>query len=181
MNNLTANTPRLSYFEALNKWGGLTDVAVGGFGRSIEDRIVKLVSAGATEESLKLFWADVKHLTWASTFGVSPWKTASMLGSALEARDLGSGFDAVGSKYIEPFLASLENQRIQNIASNAGLKPFRVMLLQKPGDQGRLAFDCDAEDEYHAAEQAENAYSGCVVLKCTWYECSDQEFNEKQA
>lgn len=47
------------------------------------------------------------------------------------------------------------------------LTPFRVTLKEEPGDEFELAFDCEAEDADHAAEQAEDAYPGCTVLNCT--------------
>jgi|GEM_PF-6585039 len=49
------------------------------------------------------------------------------------------------------------------IAIREGLQPYRVMLHEEPGDKFQLVFDCFAEDADHAAEQAENAYPGCMV------------------
>lgn len=46
----------------------------------------------------------------------------------------------------------------------AALAPYRVMLHEEPGDKFQLAFDCEAEDHDHAAEQATNAYPGCVII-----------------
>jgi hypothetical protein len=43
------------------------------------------------------------------------------------------------------------------------LLAYRVSLEEDPGDRFQLIFDCMAEDDDHAAEQAENAYPGCVV------------------
>lgn len=45
----------------------------------------------------------------------------------------------------------------------SSLLAHRVGLDEEPGDLFRLIFDCFAEDEDHAAEQAESAYPGCVV------------------
>lgn len=56
--------------------------------------------------------------------------------------------------------------------SKTVLKPFRVMLYERPGDEYKLAFDCDAEDPEDAAEQAELAYRGCEVISCTWFDYS---------
>lgn len=163
-------TPRLSCMEAIRKWGFLCDSAIGGIGNKLEVRIANLVSAGATETMLRTFWSEVKHLTWVSTFGQSPWETAASLGAALEARALGKGFEAVGQRYIEPFLLALAAKQSAISAPCSSLKPYRVMLLETPGDKFKLAFDCDAEDPDHAAEQAESAYPGCVVMTCTEFD-----------
>ena len=45
----------------------------------------------------------------------------------------------------------------------SSLLAYRVSLEEEPGDRFRLIFDCLAEDDDHAAEQAESAYPGCVV------------------
>ena len=44
------------------------------------------------------------------------------------------------------------------------LKEYRVSLREEPGDTDfMLIFDCWAEDEDHAEEQAWDAYPGCEV------------------
>lgn len=159
--------PRLSCMEGIRKWGFLCDSAIGGIGKPLEVRIANLAAAGATEAMLRTFWSEVKHLTWVSTFGQSPWETAASLGAALEARALGEGFEAIGQRYIEPFMAALAAKHASVSIPCPSLKPYRVMLLETPGDKFKTAFDCDAEDPDHAAEQAESAYPGCVVMTCT--------------
>lgn len=44
------------------------------------------------------------------------------------------------------------------MSNNPNLIPYRVMLQQEKGDKFQIAFDCQAEDDDHAVEQAENAY-----------------------
>ena len=50
--------------------------------------------------------------------------------------------------------------------------PIASVVEEQPGDWFRLIFDCMAEDDDHAAEQAENAYPGCIVrhtcLRTEW-------------
>lgn len=53
------------------------------------------------------------------------------------------------------------------LQENPILKSYRVTLHEEPGDRFTIVFDCYAEDPDHAAEQAENAYPGCVVQNCT--------------
>ncbi len=48
----------------------------------------------------------------------------------------------------------------------AKLAPYRVMLHEDRGDKFQIVFDCMAEDEDHAVEQAENAYPGCEIVSC---------------
>jgi hypothetical protein len=48
-----------------------------------------------------------------------------------------------------------------------GLFEYRVTLHEEPGDKFSIVFDCYAADLDHAAEQAENAYPGCIVINCT--------------
>lgn len=47
---------------------------------------------------------------------------------------------------------------------NPNLIPYRVMLHEDPGDKFQIVFDCQAEDDDHAVEQAENAYPGCEIM-----------------
>ncbi|MHB0972855.1 MAG: hypothetical protein ACYC0P_01255 [Thiobacillus sp.] len=162
----------LSHAEALHRWCRFTDSAIGGVGKPIEVLIDGLVSAGATEASLKELWLEVRHLSWVSIFGESPWKTAAMLGAALDARDHGDAFENTGNHYVESFGAAVEKRRLRNAMSSAHLKPYRVMLYEKRGDKFKLAFDCDAVEPDDAAEQAEREYPGCEIISCTWYDYS---------
>jgi hypothetical protein len=162
-------TYRLSPEAALAKWRRFTDAALGGLHKPVDVLMDALVSAGATEDELKVFWLEVKHLSWPGPFGQSPWETAAWLGASLEARDLGSAFQRIGEQYVVPFRAAVERQR-QRCHEQAGLKPFRVMLYEHRGDKFRTAYDCDALDSDHAAELAEAAYPGCEVISCTWFD-----------
>lgn len=55
---------------------------------------------------------------------------------------------------------------------HSSLVPYRVTVHEDPGDKFKLVFDCMAEDDDHAAEQAENAYPGCeVVDTCIFDHC----------
>lgn len=48
--------------------------------------------------------------------------------------------------------------------TNPNLIPYRVMLHEEQGDKFQLVFECMAEDDDHAVEQAENAYPGCEII-----------------
>lgn len=95
---------------AVLKWGQFFDSRIGGAGATIEKQMAGLVKMGATEASLRLFWQETKHLSWPGSWGQSPWETASSLGAALEAQDLGPRFKAVGHQYIEPFRNAILEQ-----------------------------------------------------------------------
>ena len=45
-----------------------------------------------------------------------------------------------------------------------GLEPFLVTLHEDKGDKFTLLFDCWAEDEDHAEEQALNAYPNGEII-----------------
>jgi 1,2-phenylacetyl-CoA epoxidase PaaB subunit len=53
------------------------------------------------------------------------------------------------------------------LASNPDLNSYRVMLHEDKGDKFQVAFDCYAEDDDHAAEQAQDAYPNGEVLTVT--------------
>jgi hypothetical protein len=53
------------------------------------------------------------------------------------------------------------------LALNPNLISYRVMLHEDKGDKFQIAFDCFAEDDDHAAEQAEGAYPNGEVLTIT--------------
>lgn len=99
---------RLTRDAAVTKWGRFTDNAIGGIGKPLEVRMAGLVSAGATEDKLKQFWLEVKHLSWPGTWGESPWETASYLAASLEARDLGPEFAGVGREHINAFCDAMQ-------------------------------------------------------------------------
>ena len=57
------------------------------------------------------------------------------------------------------------------LAENPNLLSYRVMLYEDAGDtEFQIAFDCYAESDYHAAEQAESAYPQGAVLSTTPFE-----------
>lgn len=170
------SAPCLTHMAALQKWHHLTDSFIEAHTKPIETVMANLVAAGATEESLKTFWMEVKHLCWASTFGQSPWETAAWLGASLEARDLGMTYRRIGDQYVAPFRAAVERRKSLELEAN-GLKPFRVMLYEHRGEKFRKAFDCEATDCEHAADLAEEAYPGCEVISCTWFDYSQHVAN----
>lgn len=47
---------------------------------------------------------------------------------------------------------------------NPNLTSYRVMLHEEKGDKFTIAFDCQAEDDDHAVEQAQDAYPGCEIV-----------------
>lgn len=57
----------------------------------------------------------------------------------------------------------------QVLQDNPNLIPYRVTLAEEPGDKFTIVFDCYAEDDDHAAEQAENAYPGCLIHNTTFF------------
>lgn len=179
--SVDGSAPAMSRLEALRKWWRFTDSALGAFHNTDDVVMQNLVAAGATEELLKSFWLEVKHLSWASTFGQSPWEIAAWLAASLEARDLGIEFRRIGERYVKPFQDALAKRQQPIVLKNSDLKPFRVMLLEQHGDRFKLAYDCDALDADHAAEQAEDAYPGCEVLSCTWYDWRDTSSSSEAA
>ena len=44
------------------------------------------------------------------------------------------------------------------------MREYLVVLEEQPGDEFPIRFYCYADDSDHALEQAENAYTNCVVL-----------------
>jgi 1,2-phenylacetyl-CoA epoxidase PaaB subunit len=50
-----------------------------------------------------------------------------------------------------------------------GLKQYRVMVTEDKGDKFKLAFDCWAEDDDHAAEQAQDAYPNGEIISVTQF------------
>ena len=57
----------------------------------------------------------------------------------------------------------------QILADNPNLIPYRVTFAEEAGDKLTLVFDCYAEDDDHAAEQAENAYPSCEIHNITYF------------
>ena len=47
-----------------------------------------------------------------------------------------------------------------------GLQEYRVTLHEEVGDKFVIVFDCWAEDEDHADEQALNAYPAGALIGC---------------
>jgi hypothetical protein len=57
----------------------------------------------------------------------------------------------------------------QIFADNPNLISYRVTLAEDVGDKFTIVFDCYAEDDDHAAEQAENAYPHCEIHNITFF------------
>lgn len=105
--------PPLSKTIALVKWKHLFDREIGGAAQSSSELIAGLVRAGATEDSLKRFWKETKHLAWPASGGVSPWETASAIGCALEAES-NAGANALGSGYVPLLRAALAAKKAES-------------------------------------------------------------------
>ncbi|WP_420213542.1 hypothetical protein ACN8ZM_40765 (plasmid) [Burkholderia aenigmatica] len=103
----------LSKAIALVKWKHLLDREIGVAGQSRSELIAGLVRAGATEDSLKRFWQETKHLAWPASGGVSPWETASTIGFALEAES-SAGASALGSEYVALLRAALAAKKAES-------------------------------------------------------------------
>ena len=56
---------------------------------------------------------------------------------------------------------------IQILEDNPNLLTYRITLREEQGDKFSIVFDCYAEDDNHAEEQAENAYPNCEILTIT--------------
>jgi len=52
---------------------------------------------------------------------------------------------------------------------NPNLIPYRVTLHEDKGDKFTIIFDCAAEDDDHAEEQALNAYPNGEILGITFF------------
>lgn len=57
----------------------------------------------------------------------------------------------------------------QVIAENPNLVPYRVTLAEEKGDKFTIIFDCFAEDDDHAEEQALNAYPMATIHNITFF------------
>lgn len=53
------------------------------------------------------------------------------------------------------------------LADNPNLLTYRVTLKEEKGDKFSIVFDCYAESDTHAEEQAEDAYPDCEILTIT--------------
>lgn len=56
---------------------------------------------------------------------------------------------------------------VESVTNSEGLKTYRLMLIESPGDQfdqTPILYECEAEDFNHAVEQAEDAYPACRVI-----------------
>jgi hypothetical protein len=56
---------------------------------------------------------------------------------------------------------------------NPHLIPYRVELIEDGGEEDSIVFDCFAEDDDHAIEQAENAYPNCVIRAARFFPSRD--------
>lgn len=59
--------------------------------------------------------------------------------------------------------------QLQILTDNPNLIPYRVTLKECEWDKFTYVFDCYAEDDDHAAEQAENSYPGHIVYNVTFF------------
>jgi hypothetical protein len=55
----------------------------------------------------------------------------------------------------------------QILSENPNLLTYRITLKEEAGDDFTTVFDCYAEDDDHAQEQAENAYPACEIINTT--------------
>lgn len=44
---------------------------------------------------------------------------------------------------------------------------YTVTLKEEPGDKLTIIFNCEADDDDHAEEQAVDAYPGCEIVNVT--------------
>ena len=56
---------------------------------------------------------------------------------------------------------------MKNLFDNPELIQFRVTMHEEVGDKFTIVFDCDAEDDDHAEEQALNAYPLGQIINIT--------------
>lgn len=61
--------------------------------------------------------------------------------------------------------------------SNPNLIPYRVMLHEEKGDKFQIAFDCQAESDDHAVEQAENAYPNGEIVSYLPFDHGDTDLS----
>jgi hypothetical protein len=57
----------------------------------------------------------------------------------------------------------------QVLTENPNLIPYRVTLAEEAGDRFTVVFDCFAEDDDHAEEQARNAYPAAEIHNITFF------------
>ena len=55
----------------------------------------------------------------------------------------------------------------QVLAENPNLLTYRITLKEEAGEHFTTVFDCYAESDDHAQEQAENAYPACEIINTT--------------
>jgi len=55
------------------------------------------------------------------------------------------------------------------IEQNPNLIPYRVTLAEDKGDKFRIVFECFAEDDDHAEEQAINAYPNAEIHNIDYF------------
>lgn len=55
------------------------------------------------------------------------------------------------------------------IEQNPNLIPYQVTLAEEKGDKFTIVFDCFAEDDDHATEQAINAYPNGEIHNLTFF------------
>ncbi|WP_211080323.1 hypothetical protein [Burkholderia sp. Tr-862] len=125
----------LSKAIAVVKWKHLFDKEVGGVGQSRGELIAGLVRAGATEDALKRFWQETKHLAWPASGGVSPWETASTIGFALEAEaTTGANANALGPEYVALLREALaaKNAELQRVSETMDERFADAIIGSRP-------------------------------------------------
>lgn len=71
--------------------------------------------------------------------------------------------------FVDEVKQAFEDEEAAKVA-DANLRGYRVTLKEDAGDKFTIVFDCQAEDDDHAEEQAENAYPGCEIVLITPFE-----------
>ena len=59
---------------------------------------------------------------------------------------------------------------MQILDQNPNLIPYRVTLAEEIGDKFTIIFDCFAEDDDHAEEQAIDAYPSCEIHNVVFFQ-----------
>jgi hypothetical protein len=78
-----------------------------------------------------------------------------------EDKDTGLFCGAVGT------ITEDQQQAFDAVFTDHESNNYRVTLKEDPEDKFTLVFDCFADDDDHAEEQAEDMYPGCVIVNIT--------------
>ena len=69
----------------------------------------------------------------------------------------------------------------QILADNPTLSEYRVMLNEDAADKFQIAFDCFADDEDHAEEQAKGAYPSSVIKHIVKIDDDDLSYDQQSS